>query len=79
MAGLVHSTGPFPRPIVRLSRPAALRIRHYRAQRASTVELARSDSSLLTELQLGAYFHGFWRMRVVRRAGAVVRSLVTRQ
>jgi len=39
-----------------------------RARGASSVELVRADPSLLTELQLGACFHAYWRTRVLRRA-----------
>jgi peptidoglycan/xylan/chitin deacetylase (PgdA/CDA1 family) len=102
--------GPFPRPVVRISGPAALleeaadslprgdahaeavavRLRRAgielawgepvvladipalvslcRARGASSVELMRSDPSLLTEMQLGAFFQAYWRQRVVRRA-----------
>jgi peptidoglycan/xylan/chitin deacetylase (PgdA/CDA1 family) len=102
--------GPFPRPVVRISGPAALLeeaadslppgdaraeavavrlrragvdlawgepvvladiaalIRLCRARGASSVELMRSDPSLLTEMQLGAFFHAYWRQRLVRRA-----------
>ena len=42
-------------------------IRLCHARGASSVELARSDQSLVTELQLGAFFHAFWWRRVVRR------------
>jgi peptidoglycan/xylan/chitin deacetylase (PgdA/CDA1 family) len=35
---------------------------------ASSVALMRVDPSLLTELQLGSFFHAFWRRRVIRRA-----------
>jgi peptidoglycan/xylan/chitin deacetylase (PgdA/CDA1 family) len=37
----------------------------------STIEIARSDPSLLTELQLGAWFDATWEVRVVRRLGAI--------
>jgi peptidoglycan/xylan/chitin deacetylase (PgdA/CDA1 family) len=34
---------------------------------ASSVEVLRSDPSLLTEMQAGAFFHAYWRRRAVRR------------
>jgi peptidoglycan/xylan/chitin deacetylase (PgdA/CDA1 family) len=43
-------------------------VRFCRARGASSVELIRSDPSLLTEMQLGAFFHAYWRQRCVRRA-----------
>jgi peptidoglycan/xylan/chitin deacetylase (PgdA/CDA1 family) len=50
-----------------------------RARGESSVELVRSDPSLLSELQLGAFFHAYWRRRVARlvacRLGNVVPSL----
>ena len=42
------------------------------ARGASSIELVRADKSLLTELQLGAFFHAYWRRRVVRRAACRV-------
>jgi peptidoglycan/xylan/chitin deacetylase (PgdA/CDA1 family) len=42
------------------------------ARGASSVELVRADPSLLTELQLGAFFHAYWRRRIVRRAACAV-------
>jgi peptidoglycan/xylan/chitin deacetylase (PgdA/CDA1 family) len=36
----------------------------------SSVEIARSDPSLLTELQLGAWFDATWNVRLVRRLAA---------
>ena len=38
-----------------------------RARGASSVEIVRADSSLLTELQLGAFFNVYWPARVLRR------------
>lgn len=38
-----------------------------RARGASSVELVRTDPSLLTEMQVGAYYDAYWRRRVVRR------------
>ena len=35
---------------------------------ASSIELMRADPSLLTEMQLGAFFDAYWRRRVLRRA-----------
>jgi peptidoglycan/xylan/chitin deacetylase (PgdA/CDA1 family) len=45
---------------------AAAFIRLCHSRGASAVELARADPSLLTELQLGAFFHAYWRRRVLR-------------
>jgi peptidoglycan/xylan/chitin deacetylase (PgdA/CDA1 family) len=38
------------------------------ARGASSIEIARADHSLVTELQLGSFFHAYWRRRIVRRA-----------
>jgi peptidoglycan/xylan/chitin deacetylase (PgdA/CDA1 family) len=38
----------------------------------SSVEIARADSSLLTELQLGSWFDADWRLRFLRRAAAPI-------
>jgi peptidoglycan/xylan/chitin deacetylase (PgdA/CDA1 family) len=38
-----------------------------RARGASSVEMLRSDPSLVTEMQIGACFHAYWRTRVLRR------------
>src|ERR687898_1368277 len=38
-----------------------------RARGVSSVELVRADPSLLTELQLGAYFNVYWPSRLLRR------------
>jgi peptidoglycan/xylan/chitin deacetylase (PgdA/CDA1 family) len=35
---------------------------------ASSVELVRADPSLLSEMQLGAFFQAYWRRRVLRHA-----------
>ncbi len=43
-------------------------VRFYRSRGSSSVELMRADPSLLTEMQLGAFFNAYWRRRVVRRA-----------
>jgi peptidoglycan/xylan/chitin deacetylase (PgdA/CDA1 family) len=43
-------------------------VRLCHARGASSVALVRADPSLLTELQLGSFFHAFWRRRLVRRA-----------
>jgi peptidoglycan/xylan/chitin deacetylase (PgdA/CDA1 family) len=43
-------------------------VRLCHARGASSVALVRADPSLLTELQLGSFFHAFWRRRVIRRA-----------
>src|ERR1043166_7925888 len=40
-----------------------------RARGASSVELVRADPSLLTEMQLGAFFHAYWHQRTLRHAG----------
>jgi peptidoglycan/xylan/chitin deacetylase (PgdA/CDA1 family) len=42
-------------------------IRLCHARGVSSIELMRSDHSLVTELQLGAFFHAYWRRRVIRR------------
>jgi len=47
---------------------AAAFIRLCHSRGASAVELVRADPSLLTELQLGAFFHAYWRRRVLRHA-----------
>jgi peptidoglycan/xylan/chitin deacetylase (PgdA/CDA1 family) len=47
--------------------PASL-VRLCHARGASSVALVRADPSLLTELQLGSFFHAFWHRRVLRRA-----------
>jgi peptidoglycan/xylan/chitin deacetylase (PgdA/CDA1 family) len=39
-----------------------------RARGASSVEIARADPSLLTELQLGAFFNVYWPSRLLRRS-----------
>jgi peptidoglycan/xylan/chitin deacetylase (PgdA/CDA1 family) len=39
-----------------------------RERGASSVDLVRSDPTLLTELQLGGFFHAYWRQRLLRRA-----------
>jgi peptidoglycan/xylan/chitin deacetylase (PgdA/CDA1 family) len=56
-------------------------IRLCQARGASSVEFVRTDPTLLTELQLGAFFHAYWRRRAFRRAacalgrpGAVTRA-----
>ena len=38
-----------------------------RSRGASSVELMRADPSLLSEMQLGAFFQAYWRRRVLRR------------
>lgn len=43
-------------------------VRLHRARGASSVELVRADPSLLTEMQVGAYFDAYWRRRVMRGA-----------
>lgn len=58
-------------PDTGLSQSAFLRL--CRARGASSVELVRADPTLLTELQLGAYFHAYWRRRVLRKAACAVR------
>jgi peptidoglycan/xylan/chitin deacetylase (PgdA/CDA1 family) len=45
---------------------AYLRLCHARG--ASSVELVRADPSLLSEMQLGAFFHAYWIRRVARLA-----------
>ena len=39
----------------------------YRARGASSVEILRADSSLLSELRLGAFFNAYWPSRLLRR------------
>lgn len=51
---------------------AATFVRLCQARGISSVELVRSDPSLLTEMQLGAFFHAYWRERVLRHAAARV-------
>jgi hypothetical protein len=55
-AGVELGWGP---PEVLPDAVAFIRLCHSRG--ASAVELARADPSLLTELQLGAFFHAYWR------------------
>jgi peptidoglycan/xylan/chitin deacetylase (PgdA/CDA1 family) len=43
-------------------------VRLCHARGASSVGLVRADPSLLTELQLGSFFHDFFHRRVIRRA-----------
>lgn len=45
-----------------------------RARGRSSVKLIRADPSLLTHLQIGAWFDGSWRMRLLRRT-PLMRSL----
>jgi peptidoglycan/xylan/chitin deacetylase (PgdA/CDA1 family) len=47
---------------------AASFVRLCHARGASSVAVARVDPSLVTELELGSFFHAFWRRRVARRA-----------
>jgi peptidoglycan/xylan/chitin deacetylase (PgdA/CDA1 family) len=47
---------------------AAAFLRFCRARGISSVGLARADPSLLMEMQLGAFFHAYWRRRVLRHA-----------
>jgi peptidoglycan/xylan/chitin deacetylase (PgdA/CDA1 family) len=42
-------------------------VRLCHARGASSVAVVRADPSLLTELQLGSFFHAFWRRRIIRR------------
>ncbi len=39
-----------------------------RARGASSVEVVRMDPSLLTEMQIGSFFHAYWRRRTLRHA-----------
>jgi hypothetical protein len=53
-------------------------VRLCHARGASSVELVRADPSLLTEMQLGAFFHAYWHRRALRHAAirlGVVRAL----
>ena len=43
-------------------------LRLCRARGTSSVELVRADPSLLTEMQLGAFFHAYWHRRAMRHA-----------
>jgi peptidoglycan/xylan/chitin deacetylase (PgdA/CDA1 family) len=52
------------------TRPAFLSL--CEARGASSVEVARADPTLLTELQLGSFFHAYWRRRVVRRVACAL-------
>ena len=38
------------------------------ARGTSSVELLRNDPSLLTEMQIGSFFHAYWRLRTLRLA-----------
>jgi hypothetical protein len=58
-----------PEPVA--SRSAFLRL--CEARGASSVEMIRADPTLLTELQLGSFFHAYWRRRVVRRGALALR------
>ena len=55
-----------------------------RARGVSSVEIARADPTLITELELGSWFNASWRARLLRRSGrrvagkAVVRGVVAR-
>lgn len=62
-AGVELRWGP---PCVIPDLPSLVRLS--RARGASSVELVRADPSLLTEMQIGACFHAYWRVRVLRRA-----------
>jgi peptidoglycan/xylan/chitin deacetylase (PgdA/CDA1 family) len=55
---------------------AASFVRLCRVRGASSVELVRTDPSLLTEMQVGSFFHAYWRRRVLRHA--VLRLRITR-
>jgi peptidoglycan/xylan/chitin deacetylase (PgdA/CDA1 family) len=45
-----------------------------RARGRSSIEIARADPSLLTSLQLGAWFDAPWRTRLLRRAAGRLRG-----
>jgi peptidoglycan/xylan/chitin deacetylase (PgdA/CDA1 family) len=45
------------------------------ARGASSVALVRADPTLLTEMQLGAFFHSYWIRRIVRLAACRVLGL----
>ena len=53
--------------------PSFVRMCHARG--ASSVAVVRADPSLVTELQLGSFFHAFWRRRVIRRLACRLGSL----
>jgi peptidoglycan/xylan/chitin deacetylase (PgdA/CDA1 family) len=42
----------------------------FRSRGRSSVELVRADPTLLTEMQLGAFFQAYWRRRILRRAAS---------
>src|SRR5215218_1222038 len=46
------------------------------ARGASSVELVRIDPSLLTEMQIGSFFHAYWRRRALRHALLRLRRVV---
>jgi Polysaccharide deacetylase len=47
---------------------ASALLRVCEARGASSVELVRIDPSLLTEMQIGSFFHAYWRRRTLRHA-----------
>jgi peptidoglycan/xylan/chitin deacetylase (PgdA/CDA1 family) len=55
---------------------AAFFVRLSCARGASSVELVRVDPSLLTEMQIGSFFHAYWRRRLIRHAA--IRLGITR-
>jgi peptidoglycan/xylan/chitin deacetylase (PgdA/CDA1 family) len=50
-----------------------------RARGVSSVEIVRADPSLLTELQLGAFFNVYWPPRLLRRVLSSAPARVTRR
>ena len=52
-------------PVVFPDLSALLRLARERG--SASVELVRADPSLVTELEVGAFFHEYWRRRIVRR------------
>jgi peptidoglycan/xylan/chitin deacetylase (PgdA/CDA1 family) len=67
-AGVEHAWGE---PVVLADVPALIAL--CRDRGASSVELVRSDPALLTEMQLGAFFHAYWRQRMLRRTACRLR------
>ena len=70
-AGIELAWGP---PDVIIDTSSFVRLCHARG--ASSVEMVRADPSLLTEMQLGAFFHAYWRRRVLRHV--LSRSILMR-
>ena len=69
-AGVALSWGPAD-----LLPDAASYLRLCHARGASSVELVRADPALLSEMQVGAFFHAYWIRRVARLAACRVMGL----